>query len=95
MKRQIPNNVHVVLEQSQVNPNRIVIVDLTERITGNQFANLAHRSRVNKRVIDHEYSVAFLCFVDQTQCLFGVCRQGLFNQYMFVGPERGHRQIEV
>src|SRR5438270_680485 len=50
----VPNNVYVLLEQTQVHSGRIIIAHFTERIGPNKLAQLTDCARVNERMIDSE-----------------------------------------
>ena len=60
MDRQIPNDVDVGLEDTQVDPRAVDVEDLAQVPGLHQIADLVHRAGVHERVTDHEHDVA-LC----------------------------------
>ena len=54
---QIPDDVHIVLEQPQVYAERIVIVEIPERPFIHQLANLFHRAGEEEGVVHHNLQI--------------------------------------
>src|SRR5206468_6319416 len=54
VRRQVPGDIDVLLEQSQVETPTINIADLAQISGLNTLGNLLHRRRVEKRVIEHQ-----------------------------------------
>ena len=62
---QVPDHIYVVLKETQIHAHRIVIVDVTQSIGGDQLANLSYRARVNEGVVHHEDLLPPSGFLDQ------------------------------
>ena len=64
-------------------------------VLGDQLADLLHRRRVEKRVVDHQGEAAAVRLVDQVQDLVGGLGQRLLDQHVLAGPQRRQRQLVV
>ncbi len=95
VNREIPDYVHVVLKQSEVNAHRVVVIDLTQLPGTDQLANLPHCICVNERVVHEKNQVSRRGFVDQFARLIRFCRQWFFDKHVFAGFQRRHRQIKM
>src|SRR4029077_9291677 len=76
MRRQIPRDINVLLEQSQIETPAIDIADLTQISGLNDLGNLLHWRRVEKSVIEHQNQAVAI---------------GDFDQFLALGGRRGHR----
>ena len=54
---EVPDDVDVVLEEPQIDPGRIVVVEGTQRPRLDQLLDLAHCPRKEKRVINHDLKI--------------------------------------
>ena len=57
MGSQVPDYVHIVLEQAQIHAQRIVIVKITQFSVVHHLANFFHGASEQKRVIHHDFQV--------------------------------------
>ena len=71
MHRQIPHHIDVVLEQSQIYPNRIVIVDVPECTRDHEVAHLADRTGVRECMVHEQHAVLPLRLLDELAGLRG------------------------
>ena len=55
MRGEVPDHIDVVLEQTQIHPCRVVVVELAERALFYQFTDLFHRPRKQEGVIHHDF----------------------------------------
>ncbi|MEX0676131.1 MAG: hypothetical protein WD063_03600 [Pirellulales bacterium] len=92
MRRQIPNDVHIVLEKPQVNPYAIDKIQLSQLAAVDDLLHFLDRGRIDEGVIDHEHALHLARSSDH---LLGVRRRGgkrLFNQYVLAGVEGSQSQ---
>ena len=61
MRRQVPNNIDVVLEQAKVYAYGIEVVKLSQFASIDYFLHPTYGSGVNKGVVDHQNKVFCLC----------------------------------
>ena len=54
VRRKIPNDADVVLEQPQIDAQRIVVIEIAQRAALGQFANLSDRAGEQERVVHHD-----------------------------------------
>src|SRR5262249_11234842 len=55
---QVPQNVHVWLEQAEIRTDGVVVVDVAQGMAGDQLFDLPDGGGVNVRVIDHQHQLA-------------------------------------
>src|SRR5882724_5183029 len=87
MNCQVPKDIHIMLEQPQIDAHRIVVVNLTQHACRYQFLDLSHGACVNECVIHHQHPLAASSLFDQLNRLLRACCEGLFNQHVFIGLE--------
>ena len=95
MRCKVPDDVHVLLVQTEVETRAVDVADLAELAAVGDLAQLPDRGVVLERVTDHEVHVGEHGRVDQ---LFAFCdarRQRLFDQHVAVGADRGVRDHGV
>ena len=95
MDGQIPDDVHVALEQPEVHARRVVIVEVAEGPIRDQLADFAHGRRVDKRVIDHQDEIAPRRLLNQDLGLGRSLRHWLLDQHMLARLQRGERDLEM
>ena len=93
--RQVPQDVDVLLEQTEIDADGIVVVDLAELARLGELFHLANRAGVDEGVAHHQHEVAGLRLVDQTAGFVAARRDRLFDQHVLAGAQRRQRQIEV
>ena len=57
VRRQIPDDVRIMLEEAQVHSRRVIVIKLAENPRIHQFTNLPNRAIKEKRVVDHDAEV--------------------------------------
>ncbi len=73
MNCQIPHDIHIRLKQAEIYSHRIIIIQFADVPFIYQFANLAHGTCINERVIDVK---------NETSCIrFGYQLLGLFRRF--------------
>ena len=92
---QVRDHVDVALEQAQVDPDRVVVVDAPEVAALDDLGHLAHRAGVDEGVIDEQHALAPLGFVDQLAGLKRGLRHRLLEPQMLAGLEGRHAELEV
>src|SRR5258705_10433462 len=95
VNREVPNYIHVVLKEPQINAHSIVVVDLAEGVLRDEFTNLSYRTRVDEGVIYHQDSFARLRLFNQLNRLLRVGGERLFDQHMFISLERRYPQLKM
>ena len=65
MRREVPDNIDVLLQQSQADPFRIKVIGRPQLIRLDQFPDPPHRAGVEKRVIHHQNHACRTSQVDQ------------------------------
>src|SRR5438128_5527088 len=77
MRRQVPGDIDVLLEQTQIQAPRINVADVAEVPSLNYFNDFSYESRIQERVIDHQNQALALGDVDQFLTLLGRSRHRL------------------
>ena len=95
MRREIPNHIDVVLEQAQIDPRGIVIVEIAQLTLIDQLADLLHRSGKEKRVVHHDLEVFLLGQFDQLFRLGGVGSKRLFEENVLAVFQGRLGQLEM
>src|SRR5262245_5664177 len=83
MGGQVPHNACIVLEQTQIDTSRIVVIEVAQRIVVDELSNLSNRTVKEKGVIHHNLQVFSLGKFDQLGSLGCLCREGFFDEYVF------------
>src|SRR5262249_55984197 len=55
---EVPDHVDVVLEEPEVHADRDVVVDLAQRVAGDELLDPPHGARVHEGVVDHQHATA-------------------------------------
>src|SRR5438270_682622 len=55
VRSEVPEDVHVVLDEAQVDANAVDVIDVAERASVYQFLDLSNRGAVDERVVHHEH----------------------------------------
>src|SRR5262249_2713833 len=82
MRRQIPQNINVVLEEAKVDPDRVEVVQIAQLADVDDLLHPTHRSSVNERVIDHQHEAALLSEPDQLLALSHGSGHRLFDEHV-------------
>jgi hypothetical protein len=103
MRRQIPDHVDIVLEQAEINPDRIIVINFTQRLFVDQLLDFPDRTGKNEGMIHHDDAVFLLGQLNQ---LFRLRHAGgkrlldkdmlavfecFFGQVIMGGYRRDHR----
>src|ERR1043166_9146416 len=67
-----------MLEQTEVDASRIVIVEVSQRAATNEFMDFAHCAIEQERVVHHDAEIFTVCKLDQFLSLRCRCRKWLF-----------------
>ena len=95
VRRQVPDHVHVVLEQAQVDPHGVVVVDLAQRAVVDEMLHLADGPREQEGVVHHDPEVFPLGQVDELLGLGDGVGEGLLDKDVLAGLEGLFGQLEV
>ena len=60
MRREIPEDIHVRLKQSEVESDGVVVINLPEIPGVDDVPQFSNRAGIDKSVIDHQHSPHFL-----------------------------------
>ncbi len=91
--REIPDHVHVVLEQAEIHPGAVVVVDLAEIAGADDVPDLLDRAGVDEGVIHHQGQVAARGFLDQPARIVGGGGDRLLHDHMLAGTQRSNGQV--
>ena len=91
--REVPDHVHVVLEQAEIHPRAVVVVDVAEIAGADDLADLLDRAGVDEGVVDHQGQVAARRFFDQPPRIVGGGGDRLFDDDVLAGAQRGKGQL--
>ena len=95
VRRQVPDDVDVLLEQPQVDAGRVVIDDVPEFALADQFLDLAHRPGVNEGVVDEQHLLFLLGQLDQLLGLLDRFGHRLFQPQVPAALDGPLGQLEV
>src|SRR5712692_9951067 len=79
MRGEVPNDIYVMLEQSQVDAGRIVVVEIPEHTVVDELAHSLHCPGEQESVIHHDLQVLALC---------------KFNQFFSLSARAGERFLD-
>src|SRR5690349_24090773 len=82
MRRQVPDHVHIVLEEAQVHARGIKVIQISQSAVIDELANFSDRSAEEERVIHHDLEVLAFGEFDEFFGLARVCGEGLFDKHM-------------
>src|SRR5881296_777061 len=95
MRRQIPDDADVVLEESQVDPRRIVVIEIAEDAFLDQLPDFSHGAREQEGVVYHDPEILPVCQLDQLFRLLGGRGKWLLDEHVLAVLQGGFGQIEV
>src|SRR5215471_17194532 len=79
---EIPDHVHVVLEEPKIYPHGIVVIELSECVLLQEFTNLSDRRREQERMVHHDFQVLLLRELDQFFRLRRIAGERLLDKYV-------------
>ena len=95
MRREVPEDVDVALDQAKVDPDRVEKLKLAEHPGAHELADALDRGRVAVGVVAHQHDALLLGRVHEGAS-FGVARcERLLDQNVLARFDRGHRDLEV
>src|ERR1043166_5366094 len=89
VRGQVPDDVHVVLEQAEVDAHRVEVEQVADLPRRDQLLDAAHRARVDEGVVNHQGEAARFGQRDQFFGLADAGREGLFDEDVLARFERG------
>ena len=95
VRREVPQDVDVGLEQAEIRSHRVVIERTAEVFGDHDFAKLANGRIVDERVIDENLSTARIRHAPQLRGLGRSRAQGLFYEYVLPGEHGLFGEFEV
>jgi hypothetical protein len=95
VRRQIPHDADVMLEQPEIDPRRVEVVQRPERSVVDELLDLPNGPAEQERVIDHDAQVFSCRELDQFGRLRRVRRERLLDENVFAVLERRLRQVKV
>ena len=95
VRRQVPDDVDVVLEKAQIDPHGVVIVELPERTVIDHLPDTPHGAGKEEGVIHHDLEVLLLSQLNQLLGLHGSRGKRLLHEYVLAVLESGFGQLKV
>ena len=95
MRRQIPSDIDVFLEQAKVQTAGGDVTDFADVALVHDFFNFADDGRIQKRVTGHEHETVFLGDVHQFFALFNGGSHRFFDERVLASEQRGFRKRKV
>ena len=95
VRRQIPDDVDVVLKQSEVHPRRVEVVERPQRAAVDELPDLPDRAAEEERVVHHDLEVLPVGQLDQLLGLRGGRRERLLDEHVLAVLERRLGELEV
>lgn len=89
MRCEVPDDVDVMLEESEVNTNAVDVVDLTEVTGVDEGFDFSDGCSVNECVVNHQDSPGGFRGIDHVLSVCDGGRHGFFDEYMFTGVQGG------
>ena len=93
--RQVPHDVHVRLEQAEVDPHGIEVVEIADVARDDQLLHAPHRAREHERVIHREQQPLPCRQVAQLLRIREPCGDRLHHEHVLPLLERDLRQLVV
>ena len=95
MRREIPHDADIVLEEAEVHARRVEIVERPQRAVVDELPDLPHGAAEEERVIHHDLQVLPVRQLDQLLGLLRRRRERLFDEDVLAVLERGLCELEV
>ena len=95
VRRKVPKDVDVMLEESEVHSDGIEVVRITQFADADEFLDLPHRPAKEKRVVHHERQPLALGQLDQFLRLRRRRRERLFDEDVLAVLERPFGELVV
>ena len=89
MRREVPGDVNLFLEEAQIEAPRIDVAEVTKIPGLNNFNNLTHGRRIEKCVVNHQDQTLAFGDIDQFFTFGGSRGHRLLNKCMFTGVQAG------
>ena len=95
VRRQVPDDIDVFLEDAQVDPGDRHVEDLAQFTVVHQFADLAYRGCEQEGVADHDLQLLLRGDAIQGSALVGGGGHRFFDKQVFAGLEDFHAEREM
>ena len=95
VRRQVPHDADVVLEEAEVDARRVEVVERAEGALVDEFADLLHRPREEERVVHHDPQVLPGRQLDELLGLLRGGRERLLDEHVLAVLEGRARQLVV
>src|SRR5258708_16979195 len=93
MGSKVPHDVYVMLEEAQIYPSRIKIVEIAQGTIVDQLPDLPHRATEQKRVVDHDFESLPIGQLDQLLGLLRRRGERFFDKDVFAMLQSGFGQL--
>src|ERR1022692_5156692 len=95
VRGKVPNYVHIVLEQTQIDAYGIIVVDLSQSTFLEQLGNFLYRSSKQESVIHHDLQILLCRKIDELFCLARITGKGLLDKHMLAVLQCGLGEFVV
>jgi hypothetical protein len=95
VRRQVPNDIHVVLEDAEVDAHRVDEQDVADFAFVDEVGHFPYRRAVDEHVIDEQQTADLCGHCDQLFGLGDRGRQRFLDEHMLAAVEGGFRQGEM
>ena len=95
MDREIPDHVHVALEQPEVHPRGVVVVDVADLAGSDQAGDGLDRAGVDEGMIDHQDALRRAASSTSRAEVAGESVIGFSTSTCFAGAQRRSRDLEM
>ena len=92
---EVPDDADVVLEEPEVDPGGVVIIEVAQHALVDQLPDLLHGPREQERVVDHDLELSPLGHFDQLFGLRAAGREGLLDEDVLSVLQRGLGELEM
>src|SRR5262245_60037563 len=92
VRRQVPDDVGVMLEKTKVDADGIEVKDFTDLSAHKVILDFANSAGVDKGVVHHKGEPPFVCRFDQVLSVRGLESERLFHQKVLAGLQCPHAE---
>jgi hypothetical protein len=95
VRGEVPEDVDVRLEEAEVHPDRIEVIEIPHLAAVDDLLHLAHGARVDERVVDHQHEALPVGQLEQLLALCDRARHRFLDEDVLAARQRALRQLVV